>query len=121
MSVLKQFIFTIGFFCGVSLCGTSALARDTLKQDISVPDEFRGGLLYSTHCSTCHSSTIHWREQRLATDWKSLKFQVNRWQAYAKLGWTEEDIDDVVQYLNIHYYNFYTTEPKSLSSASDLN
>jgi mono/diheme cytochrome c family protein len=73
-------------------------------------------LLYSTHCSTCHNSTIHWREQKLATDWTSLKAQVNRWQRYTKLRWSEQDINDVTAYLNTYYYDFISTEPKALSS-----
>ena len=56
-------------------------------------------------------------KQRLATDWKSLKAQVNRWQGYTKLRWSEEDIVDVTSYLNMHYYNFISPEPKAISQA----
>ena len=105
MSILKLFIFT------VCLCfGANAMALAE-----TIPNEARGGLLYSTHCSACHTSTIHWREQKLATDWKSLKAQVNRWQRYTKLRWSEEDIIDVTSYLNTYYYNFISAEPKALS------
>jgi mono/diheme cytochrome c family protein len=93
---------------------------NTLVQAETVPSESRGGLLYSTHCSTCHTSAIHWRERKLATDWKSLKAQVNRWQSYNKLGWREEDIADVTYYLNIHYYNFPSIEPKALSQGNEF-
>jgi mono/diheme cytochrome c family protein len=104
MNIIKQFIFIVSIFFG----SNAALAE-------TMPNEARGGLLYSTHCSTCHNSTIHWREQRLATDWKSLKAQVNRWQFYIGLDWREEDIVDVALYLNTHYYNFVSAESKALS------
>ena len=106
MSIIKQAIFTLCLFFG-----TQAAQAETM------PNEARGGLLYSTHCSTCHNSTIHWREQRLATDWQSLKAQVNRWQRYTKLRWGEQDIVDVTAYLNTYYYNFVSAEPKALSQA----
>ena len=76
--------------------------------------ETRGALLYSTHCNACHTSKIHWREQRLATDIESLKFQVRRWQASIELGWTEDEIADVVRYLNAAFYGFPDAGEKGL-------
>jgi mono/diheme cytochrome c family protein len=75
----------------------------------------RGELLYSTSCGGCHASSIHWRELNLVTDWKSLKVQVTRWQAYSKLNWKEEDINDVALYLNANFYHFLNPESKKLS------
>ena len=43
----------------------------------------RGYMLYSQHCVECHTAQVHWRDARLATDWKSLNLQVRRWQAVA--------------------------------------
>jgi mono/diheme cytochrome c family protein len=107
MTAIKQLVLAWCLFCG----------QGTLAQAEITPNEQRGELLYSTHCIACHNSTIHWREQRLVTDWKSLKAQVNRWQSYTKLGWREQDIVDVALYLNIHYYNFMSPEQKLLSQA----
>jgi mono/diheme cytochrome c family protein len=33
----------------------------------------RGQLLYGNHCVECHTTQMHWREQRLARDFASLK------------------------------------------------
>lgn len=41
-------------------------------RDARAADAVRGELLYNTHCVACHSTKMHWRDQRLATDWKSL-------------------------------------------------
>ena len=66
----------------------------------------RGELLYSTHCITCHTTQMHWRDKRVATDWSSLNRQVRRWQDASGLGWSESDIEDVTRYLNETSYRY---------------
>jgi mono/diheme cytochrome c family protein len=66
----------------------------------------RGELLYANHCVECHSTQMHWRDQRLARDWDSLKAQVRNWQGKAGLGWSEADVDEVASYLNGTIYGF---------------
>jgi mono/diheme cytochrome c family protein len=66
----------------------------------------RGELLYTTHCIECHTSQVHWRDKRLATNWASLQAQVVRWQANAGLSWSQGEIEDVSRYLNDRYYKF---------------
>jgi mono/diheme cytochrome c family protein len=66
----------------------------------------RGELLYSTHCISCHSTEIHWRDKKLATDWLSLQAEVRRWQGIAGLGWHDDDITGVARYLNVLYYHY---------------
>jgi mono/diheme cytochrome c family protein len=105
MNFLKQPIFIICILFGVNV---SLLAEATANEE-------RGGLLYSIHCSTCHNSTIHWRDKMVVTDWESLKTQVKLWQSFSDLGWSEEDIIDVASYLNTHYYNFTNPEPKIIT------
>lgn len=65
-----------------------------------------GALLYDTHCVACHTTQIHWRDARLATNWTGLVAQVRRWQANLGLQWTEQEIDDVASYLNRTIYKF---------------
>jgi mono/diheme cytochrome c family protein len=69
----------------------------------------RGQLLYATHCIACHNSQMHWRNDKLATDWGSLKAQVRRWQARANLGWSEADIVEVARHLNDTIYLYPQT------------
>jgi mono/diheme cytochrome c family protein len=78
--------------------------------------ESRGELLYSTHCIACHTSQMHWRDKKLATDWASLKAQVQRWQAGAMLGWNEQDVIEVTRYLNDTFYRF-PQKPDSRSTS----
>jgi mono/diheme cytochrome c family protein len=66
----------------------------------------RGELLYATHCAACHTVQMHWRDQKLAVDWRTLRAQVRRWQGVAQLGWTEADVDEVARYLNAAIYRY---------------
>lgn len=71
-----------------------------------VPSETRGQLLYNTHCISCHTTQMHWRTDKQAYDWDSLKFQVRRWQGNAGLQWGEADITEVSRYLNEAIYRY---------------
>jgi mono/diheme cytochrome c family protein len=66
----------------------------------------RGELLYATHCVSCHTEQMHWRDKKQAVDWASLKAQVQLWQATGMLGWPDDDVQQVARYLNDTYYRF---------------
>ncbi len=66
----------------------------------------RGELLYTTHCISCHTTEMHWRDNRSASNWPALKAQVRRWQDTASLTWSDSDILEVSRYLNETIYHF---------------
>ena len=70
----------------------------------------RGELLYANHCIACHTEQVHWRDRKAAGDWRRLKAEVRRWQAAARLGWSEDDIVAVARYLNETIYRLPQTE-----------
>lgn len=72
-------------------------------------DATRGELLYTTNCITCHQTQIHWRDKKVVKDWASLKAEIRHWEGFSQLGWTNDDVAEVAQYLNTLYYHF----PKS--------
>jgi mono/diheme cytochrome c family protein len=78
-------------------------------QSTGVGDQ-HGELLYSTYCIGCHTTQMHWREKRLATDWGSLRYQVRRWQENIAPGLAEEDSTAIARYLNNLYYHFPATD-----------
>lgn len=80
------------------------------------PGDARGELLYTTHCVACHTTQIHWREKRLASDWASLAVQVDRWQKNGNLAWDAADVAAVARHLNAVYYHFPMPEAKALGS-----
>jgi mono/diheme cytochrome c family protein len=75
----------------------------------AAPAPSRGQLLYSTHCISCHSTQMHWRNERQAQDWDTLKLQVGRWQGNAGLQWGDADIVEVARHLNETIYHFPQT------------
>lgn len=78
-----------------------------------VPAPARGELLYSSHCVTCHTTEMHWRDNKQAVDWNSLKEQVRRWQGNAGLMWDEADIVEVSRYLNDTFYRYPRTDGRA--------
>ena len=93
------------------LSGAAAVAPCAYAQS-------RGELLYSTHCISCHTSEMHWRDKKVAVDWTSLRFQVRRWQGNAGLSWSEADIRDVTRYLNESIYRYTETSDSSAPNAA---
>lgn len=92
-------LLTRSTVAALACAGTAALA-----QPAAAPT--RGQLLYATHCIECHSTQMHWRDQRQARDWDSLKAQVRRWQGNAALGWSDADIAEVARHLNDTIYRY---------------
>jgi mono/diheme cytochrome c family protein len=97
---------TRGLICSVALVLTSIASASVQAQTTPESVSSRGELLYLTHCIECHTTQIHWRANRRAVDWETLKFQVRRWQGVLNLNWTEADADDVAHYLNDTIYRF---------------
>jgi len=66
----------------------------------------RGRALYENHCVVCHTSKVHRRYPPSAIDMEALRFIVRVWVEEQKLQWSQQDIDDVVLYLNRTHYKF---------------
>ena len=84
----------------------AALHGAPVMAQTAAPAASRGELLYGTHCIGCHTTQVHWREQRLATDWRTLKEQVARWQQRERLAWADDDITEVARHLNDTIYGY---------------
>jgi len=78
------------------------------------PGMSQGELLYKTHCIGCHSTQVHWREKKVAKDWRTLVAEVQRWQSNIKLGWGTEEVGAVAHYLNGAFYHFQEPEEKKI-------
>ena len=67
-----------------------------------------GRLLYETHCGGCHYERLHHRppERSAVKSMSDLRRQVDKWAAQAKRRFTEEEREQVVQYLNRSHYRF---------------
>ena len=71
----------------------------------------RGQLLYENHCTSCHASTVHVRDQRKSKTPAELRAWILRWSGELKLNWSEDELADVYQYLNNRYYKFPIETP----------
>jgi mono/diheme cytochrome c family protein len=91
-------------FGALASCACSAMAAS--QPDFLTPDARRGELLYSVNCVACHTTQKHWRANKLARDWPGLVKQVTHWQDFAKLGWGDQEIVDVANYLNATFYHY---------------
>jgi mono/diheme cytochrome c family protein len=109
MKRLRRVFLALSFF--VALPPLAQLPGPPLAQ----PAASRGALLYQTHCIACHDRQIHWRDRKSVTDWTTLSGQVRRWQANTGLQWTDEEIDEVVRYLNATIYRFPDRAPRQIS------
>ena len=71
-----------------------------------VPSLERGRALYENHCMVCHTSKVHRRLPPSAIDLEALRFIVRVWVEESRLRWNEQDIEDVVYYLDRVHYRF---------------
>jgi cytochrome c553 len=65
-----------------------------------------GATLHQEHCTSCHDDSVYTRKDRRVTSLAGLKKQVRRCELSQGLKWFDEDVDDVVNYLNKTYYKF---------------
>jgi len=71
-----------------------------------VPDVNRGQILYERSCQTCHTPSIHSRPDRIPLTRDEMRGLVDHFRRTASLGWTPEELEDVVEYLNRTRYRF---------------
>ena len=77
-----------------------------LATTVARADGERGRLLYENHCTVCHTSVVHVREQHKAQSREDLQAWIRRWQQQLDLQWGDTEVEDVTEYLNESYYGF---------------
>lgn len=65
-----------------------------------------GDDLHFENCTGCHDETLYTRENRNVQSLARLGKQVRFCKDSLELGWFDEDVDDVVEFLNQNYYHF---------------
>ena len=69
-----------------------------------LPDTTRGRLLYENHCVVCHTQKVHRRTPPMPIDVQDLRRIVSSWAKEQNLRWSQQDIEDVVYYLDRTHY-----------------
>ena len=90
-----------------------ALAGAVLLGGLSSPalsqEPSRGEALYENHCRSCHESSAHTRDGRKVKSMTELRKRVAAWSIHGGLDWSEQEVDDVTEYLNRTFYQFEST------------
>ncbi len=73
---------------------------------VSAADLKAGQALHDANCLKCHDSAVYTRNDRRVGSLAGLRKQVIRCEQSMGLTWFDEQIDDVVHYLNATYYKF---------------
>ncbi len=69
-------------------------------------DVGNGETLHMENCTSCHDDSIYTREDRRVTDLTKLDTQVRFCKNNLALMWFDEEVGDVVFYLNQNYYHY---------------
>ena len=93
---LVQRVYTSALLLGLGVSFSVVIAADP----------GRGEMLYKNHCKGCHLSSVHDRSEQRATSIERVRFEVRRWSKEQKLFWNEDDMADVVDYLDETFYRF---------------
>lgn len=69
-------------------------------------DAARGRELYEAYCGDCHYQRIHQRDRARSRvqALQDLRTQVARWSAQTKRSYSQQELADIVEYLNQSYY-----------------
>lgn len=84
----------------VLLTGCSASSSNA-----PVGDPLRGEKVHAV-CLDCHGAGLYASPERKIKTLKSLRKEVARWGDYYNPALSEQDNEDVVAYLNTHFYKF---------------
>ncbi len=61
---------------------------------------------HAAQCARCHDSTVYTRPDRKVSSLAKLEGQVRACDVNLNLGWFDEEILSMTQYLNQQYYHF---------------
>ena len=79
----------------------TAFAAPLLAADIE-----NGADLHFENCTGCHQQEVYTRSDRKVSDLASLGRQVRLCRDNLGLTWFDDEVDDVIAYLNKNYYHF---------------
>ena len=65
-----------------------------------------GGTLIQEDCVRCHDSSVYTRENRRVQSLPKLGTQVRFCKDNLQITWFDDEVDDVVNFLNKTYYHF---------------
>jgi cytochrome c553 len=84
----------------------AAAALASVSTLSAAADASHGKALQQENCMSCHDDGMYTRKDRKITTLDGLDAQVRRCELSLGLQWFDDDVDDVVAYLNGSFYKF---------------
>lgn len=100
---MKNLTFSVPVIACLSLSILSMLASTPAQ---AAGDASQGKALYESNCFKCHDTTIHTRPERIIFSKSALEKRVKFCDSNAGTHWNEQQLSDVVEYLNRTFYKF---------------
>jgi hypothetical protein len=69
-------------------------------------DQENGSELHAESCIRCHDSSVYTRDNRRVQSLSKLGTQVRFCKDNLAVPWFDDEVDDVIHYLNSQYYKF---------------
>jgi len=91
----------LAVFAGAALVALSSGPWTALAAD-----KERGRGLYENHCVVCHTPKVHSRPNPVPLTIDELRQIVANWAKAENLHWSDEEVNDVVWYLNTTRYRY---------------
>lgn len=73
---------------------------------LQAADIDNGDDLHFSNCTGCHDASVYTRDNRLVKNLSRLGTQVRFCKDALELTWFDDEVEDVVGYLNETYYHF---------------
>ena len=82
------------------------LLLSALSTSLNAADIENGADLHFENCTGCHQEEVYTRSDRKVTELARLGQQVRFCKDSLDLTWFDDEVDDVIAYLNRNYYHF---------------
>jgi hypothetical protein len=77
-----------------------------LSATAQAADIENGDDLHFENCTGCHDSSVYTRDNRNVRDLAQLGKQVRFCRDAIGVAWFDDEVDDVIEYLNTTYYHY---------------
>ena len=82
------------------------LLASTLATPLHAADIDNGDDLHFEHCTGCHQEEVYTRPDRKVSSLEQLGRQVRFCKDTIGVNWFDDEVEDVIAYLNQTYYHF---------------
>jgi len=82
------------------------LVQNSFADSMLLGDAKKGEAFHNAHCSACHTSTVYTRPNHTVKTIGGLVGRVNACSSNLGLNMSQDQVNDIVKYLNDTYYKF---------------